>query len=239
VREQVDAQVASSEEVLAVVTALEGQYDAYRAGSSRSLLAEMGGGLPTADELGDEFERFLADQADGSGQLVPLVLAVLAALLAPRPPRCSARTPISVTISTLPKPPNERTCTTGSRRPLQAAVAVVAAEDHDPAWWRRGSQSGHRRRWRAADQRGDLHAAGRRRPLDTAAEASTRCPARPAPRPVHGGGTAALFARRSRATGGRGTVARTPGVRHGDGRRPGAGTAVGVRPDFTTVASQT
>ncbi len=65
VREQVDAQVASSEEVLAVVTALEGQYDAYRAGASRSLLAEMGGGLPTADELGDEFERFLADQ-DGS-----------------------------------------------------------------------------------------------------------------------------------------------------------------------------
>jgi hypothetical protein len=66
VREQVDAQVASSEEVLAVVTALEGQYDAYRAGSSRSLLAEMGGGLPTADELGDEFERFLADQDKGS-----------------------------------------------------------------------------------------------------------------------------------------------------------------------------
>ena len=66
VREQVDAQVASSEEVLAVVTALEGQYDAYRAGASRSLLAEMGGGLPTADELGDEFERFLADQENGS-----------------------------------------------------------------------------------------------------------------------------------------------------------------------------
>jgi hypothetical protein len=67
VREQVDAQVASSDEVVAVVTALEGQYDAYRSGASRSLLAEMGGGLPTADELGDEFERFLADQADGSG----------------------------------------------------------------------------------------------------------------------------------------------------------------------------
>ena len=66
VREQVDAQVAASDEVLAVVTALEGQYDAYRSGTSRSLLAEMGGGLPTADELGDEFERFLADQADGS-----------------------------------------------------------------------------------------------------------------------------------------------------------------------------
>lgn len=67
IREQVDAQVASSEEVLAVVTALEGQYDAYRSGTSRSLLSEMGGGLPTAEELGDEFERFLADQADGSG----------------------------------------------------------------------------------------------------------------------------------------------------------------------------
>ena len=67
VREQVDAQVASSDEVVAVVTALEGQYDAYRSGASRSLLAEMGGGLPTADELGDEFERFLADQADGAG----------------------------------------------------------------------------------------------------------------------------------------------------------------------------
>jgi hypothetical protein len=66
VREQVDAQVATSDEVLAVVTALEGQYDTYRSGASRSLLAEMGGGLPTADELGDEFERFLADQADGS-----------------------------------------------------------------------------------------------------------------------------------------------------------------------------
>ena len=66
VREQVDAQVAASDEVVAVVTALEGQYDAYRSGASRSLLAEMGGGLPTADELGDEFERFLADQADGS-----------------------------------------------------------------------------------------------------------------------------------------------------------------------------
>ena len=46
--------------------ALEAQYDAYLAGSERSLLAEMGGALPTADELGDELERFLAEQADGS-----------------------------------------------------------------------------------------------------------------------------------------------------------------------------
>ena len=66
VRAQVDAQVASSEEVAAVVTALEAQYDTYRSGASRSLLAEMGGALPTADELGDELEAFLAEQADGS-----------------------------------------------------------------------------------------------------------------------------------------------------------------------------
>ena len=66
VQAQVDAQVGASEEVAAVVTALEGQYDAYRAGASRSLLAEMGGSLPTAEELGDELERFLAEQADGS-----------------------------------------------------------------------------------------------------------------------------------------------------------------------------
>ncbi|MCW2616271.1 MAG: proteasome protein [Frankiales bacterium] len=66
VQAQIDAQVAASEEVAAVVTALEGQYDAYRSGSSRSLLADMGGALPTADELGDELERFLAEQADGS-----------------------------------------------------------------------------------------------------------------------------------------------------------------------------
>ena len=64
VRAQVDAQVSASDEVAAVVTALETQYDAYRSGASRSLLAEMGGGLPTAEELGDEFERFLAEQTD-------------------------------------------------------------------------------------------------------------------------------------------------------------------------------
>jgi hypothetical protein len=49
-----------------VVEALERQYDAFLAGASRSLLAEMGGSLPTAEELGDELERFLAEQADGS-----------------------------------------------------------------------------------------------------------------------------------------------------------------------------
>ena len=65
VRAQVDAQVEGAEEVTAVVRALEGQYDAYLAGAQRSLLAEMGGSLPTADELGDELERYLAQQTEG------------------------------------------------------------------------------------------------------------------------------------------------------------------------------
>jgi len=66
VRAHVDETVAGSDEVRAVVEALERQYDAFLAGAGRSLLAEMGGSLPTAEELGDELERFLADQADGS-----------------------------------------------------------------------------------------------------------------------------------------------------------------------------
>ena len=69
VRAQVDEQVSGSQEVAAVVQALEAQYDSYLKGSRRSLLAEMGGSLPTADQLGDELERFLAEQVeDGPGQ---------------------------------------------------------------------------------------------------------------------------------------------------------------------------
>ncbi len=64
VRAEIDKQVDASEEVATVVQALEGQYDAYLAGAQRSLLAEMGGALPTADELGAELETFLAQQAD-------------------------------------------------------------------------------------------------------------------------------------------------------------------------------
>jgi hypothetical protein len=66
VRAHVDETVAGSDEVRAVVEALERQYDAFLAGTGRSLLAEMGGSLPTAEELGDELERYLAEQADGS-----------------------------------------------------------------------------------------------------------------------------------------------------------------------------
>lgn len=62
-RALIDEQVAQSEEVAAVVRALETQYDAFVAGARRSLLAE-GARLPTADELAAEFERFLAEQSE-------------------------------------------------------------------------------------------------------------------------------------------------------------------------------
>ena len=61
--EEVSRQVGESEEVAAVVHALEDQYDAFtRSVGRKSLLAEAGP-IPTAEELGAEFERFLAQQA--------------------------------------------------------------------------------------------------------------------------------------------------------------------------------
>ncbi|WP_111766727.1 PAC2 family protein [Nakamurella deserti] len=58
VRNDIDAQVAGSEEVAGVVHALEEQYDSFIAARGRGLLAEDAP-LPTADELGAEFEAFL------------------------------------------------------------------------------------------------------------------------------------------------------------------------------------
>jgi hypothetical protein len=62
-RTDVDAQVAASEQIAGVVQALEAQYDEIVAGRSRGLIAD-GGRLPTADELGAEFERYLSQQDD-------------------------------------------------------------------------------------------------------------------------------------------------------------------------------
>jgi len=46
-----------------VVRALEQQYDAFVAGSGRSLLSDTSSEpLPSADELGEAFELFLAQQ---------------------------------------------------------------------------------------------------------------------------------------------------------------------------------
>jgi hypothetical protein len=67
VREDIDSQVAQSEEVMAVVHALESQYDAFVGARGRTLLADDGTPLPTADELGAELERFLAEQTRRDG----------------------------------------------------------------------------------------------------------------------------------------------------------------------------
>ena len=56
-----------SEEVAAVVHALEEQYDAFTRNIGRTSLLAGSTELPTADELGAEFERFLAQQGDDSG----------------------------------------------------------------------------------------------------------------------------------------------------------------------------
>jgi predicted ATP-grasp superfamily ATP-dependent carboligase len=64
VQEKVNAQVEASSEVAQVVTALERQYDAFVAAQeNRSLLANDED-LPSGDELGAEFERFLRQEAD-------------------------------------------------------------------------------------------------------------------------------------------------------------------------------
>ena len=65
VAQEIAAQVADSSEVAEVVTGLEQQYDAFTRGSDESALplAEERE-LPTAEELGAEFERFLAGLDD-------------------------------------------------------------------------------------------------------------------------------------------------------------------------------
>ena len=61
---EIDEQVTASAEIGAVVRALEEQYDAYVGTITRPSL--LSADIPTADELGAEFEKFLAQQ-DGDG----------------------------------------------------------------------------------------------------------------------------------------------------------------------------
>jgi predicted ATP-grasp superfamily ATP-dependent carboligase len=62
-RAEIDQQIAQAEEAASVVRSLERQYDEFLRGQEEtSLLAERSGPLPTADELGAELERFLAEQ---------------------------------------------------------------------------------------------------------------------------------------------------------------------------------
>jgi hypothetical protein len=68
-RAEITKHIEDSEEVAAVVAALEQQYDTFLEGrKQRSLLATELSDLPTADEIGAEFEAFLKDVAeDGDG----------------------------------------------------------------------------------------------------------------------------------------------------------------------------
>ncbi|MEO8830183.1 PAC2 family protein [Lapillicoccus sp.] len=64
-RAEIAKEVAGSDEVAAVVEALERQYDTFMEGRERpSLLATSISELPSADEIGAEFEAFLKDVAE-------------------------------------------------------------------------------------------------------------------------------------------------------------------------------
>jgi predicted ATP-grasp superfamily ATP-dependent carboligase len=64
---EIARQVEGSDEVAEVVQALEQQYDAFAAGSDGGLLSDDAEHMPTAEELGAQFERFLAEQ-QGRGE---------------------------------------------------------------------------------------------------------------------------------------------------------------------------
>jgi hypothetical protein len=71
-RVEIATQVADSDEVRAVVEGLEQQYDAFHRGEADSLMAEAGDldpeDLPTGEEIGAQFEQFLAGlDDDGRG----------------------------------------------------------------------------------------------------------------------------------------------------------------------------
>ncbi|PJJ69066.1 PAC2 family protein [Sediminihabitans luteus] len=61
---EVERQVAESDEVAAVVHALEEQYDAFSRSVGRTSLLADSAPIPTADELGAEFERYLQQRGD-------------------------------------------------------------------------------------------------------------------------------------------------------------------------------
>lgn len=68
VREQVNEHITGNEEVQSVVHALERQYDTYVAAQEQqSTLLASDEPLPSGEELGAEFERFLAEQAGFDG----------------------------------------------------------------------------------------------------------------------------------------------------------------------------
>jgi hypothetical protein len=63
VHDKINEQVESSPEVAQVVTALERQYDAFVAAQENRSLLARDEDLPSGEELGAQFERFLAQQS--------------------------------------------------------------------------------------------------------------------------------------------------------------------------------
>ncbi|WP_104523944.1 proteasome assembly chaperone family protein [Blastococcus atacamensis] len=61
-RTEIDEQIGRSADNTAVVAALEQQYDSFTAAREGTDLLGAAGEVPSADEIGAEFERFLADQ---------------------------------------------------------------------------------------------------------------------------------------------------------------------------------
>ena len=61
---QLAEQIAEHGEVAEIVHALERQYDAFVSATGRTLLAQSAP-LPTADELGAQFEAYLANREPG------------------------------------------------------------------------------------------------------------------------------------------------------------------------------
>ncbi|MCW2494132.1 PAC2 family protein [Jatrophihabitans sp.] len=64
VREDVDRQIVDNDEVTALVRQLEVQYDELASTRGGGLLTD-GAELPTADEIGAEFEKYLSDRPEG------------------------------------------------------------------------------------------------------------------------------------------------------------------------------
>lgn len=68
-RAEIAHEVAGSDEVAQVVAALERQYDTFIEGLQKpSLLATDVSDLPSADEIGAEFEQFLREQGEQGGE---------------------------------------------------------------------------------------------------------------------------------------------------------------------------
>ena len=63
---KIDEQVDSNAELARLVTTLEERHDTYMEGTSiRSPLTDVDGELPSADEIADELQRFLAGNRSG------------------------------------------------------------------------------------------------------------------------------------------------------------------------------